>query len=111
MPPLGYDFFSDSGDPMDQNGHGTHCAGIIGAVHDDLGAHGVVPDALIMALKSLGFSNFGEFPFSEQSSRLHERCAQEFERMVRKDGVPPQPYNDFLCSPVSLEFSYVESKL
>jgi len=27
----GYDALQNSGDPMDENGHGTHCAGIIGA--------------------------------------------------------------------------------
>src|SRR5204863_189324 len=27
----GYDALKNDGDPMDENGHGTHCAGIIGA--------------------------------------------------------------------------------
>ena len=29
----GYDFINDDNDPTDDNGHGSHCAGIIGASH------------------------------------------------------------------------------
>jgi thermitase len=31
----GYDFANNDGDPMDGNGHGTHCAGTIAAEHDN----------------------------------------------------------------------------
>jgi thermitase len=31
----GWDFFNNDNDPMDDNGHGTHCAGIIGAKGDN----------------------------------------------------------------------------
>jgi len=31
----GYDFVNDDGDPMDDNGHGTHVAGITGAIMDN----------------------------------------------------------------------------
>lgn len=36
----GYDFYSRDGDPVDEFGHGTHCAGIVGARGDN--ATGVV---------------------------------------------------------------------
>lgn len=42
-----------SGDPMDDNGHGTHCAGTIGAVANDIGVVGVNRRVKIMALKFL----------------------------------------------------------
>ena len=32
-------------DPMDGQGHGTHCAGVIGAVHNDIGVAGVMAEA------------------------------------------------------------------
>lgn len=32
---FGYDFFDVDGDPVDENGHGTHCAGIVGARGDN----------------------------------------------------------------------------
>ncbi len=50
----GYNFVKDSGDPMDDNGHGTHCSGTIGAIGDDnYGIVGVAWKAKIMALKFL----------------------------------------------------------
>lgn len=44
---------SQDADPMDQNGHGTACAGIIAGVLDSLGDYigGVAPDAKLYALK------------------------------------------------------------
>jgi len=38
-------------DPMDQYGHGTHCAGIVSADNDELLEVAVAPKAKIMALK------------------------------------------------------------
>jgi thermitase len=39
---VNYDFVNDDDDPMDDNGHGTHCAGIIGAtMNNALGIAGV----------------------------------------------------------------------
>lgn len=48
----GYDFWDDDGDPDDHNGHGTWCAGIIGAVgNNGTGVTGVCWDVAIMALR------------------------------------------------------------
>jgi subtilisin family serine protease len=56
----GYDFYNDDGDPMDDNGHGTHIAGTIGAVGNNaLGVTGVNWNVGIMALKFLGSSGTG----------------------------------------------------
>ena len=53
----GYDFINGDGDPMDDNGHGTHCAGIIGAKGDNgKGISGVNKNVKIMALKILNES-------------------------------------------------------
>lgn len=49
----GYDFVSDDTDPMDDQGHGTHCAGTIAAAENGLGVIGVAPLSKIMALKGL----------------------------------------------------------
>lgn len=47
-------------DPMDDNGHGTHCAGIIGAEADnDEGIAGINWHVKIMPLKFLGRGGFG----------------------------------------------------
>ena len=47
----GYDFFNNDADPMDDNSHGTLCAGAIGAVADGVGVVGVCQKVKIMALK------------------------------------------------------------
>ena len=50
----GYDFVNNDGDPMDDFGHGTHVAGIIGAVGDNnQGVAGVAWNVQLMPLKFL----------------------------------------------------------
>ena len=56
----GYNFVANNGNPMDDNGHGTHVAGTIGAVGDNgVGVAGVDWHAKIMALKFLDSSGSG----------------------------------------------------
>ncbi|MFO0916810.1 MAG: S8 family serine peptidase [Planctomycetaceae bacterium] len=48
----GFDFFDDDNDPMDEQNHGTHCAGTIAGVgHNGIGVVGVNWKARIMALR------------------------------------------------------------
>lgn len=47
----GYNFVKNNDNPMDDNGHGTHCAGIVVAVDNEVGVIGVAPDASLYALK------------------------------------------------------------
>ncbi len=54
----GADIFYNDSDPIDDHGHGTHCAGIIAAVgNNSLGVVGANWQAKIMAIKS--FNNLG----------------------------------------------------
>ena len=56
----GFDADADAGDPMDDNGHGTHCAGIIGAEgNNGIGISGINWNVSIMPLKFLGKGGFG----------------------------------------------------
>ena len=56
----GYQFGGVDGDPMDDNDHGTHCAGTIGAVADNgFGVVGVSHEVSIMAVKFLSSSGSG----------------------------------------------------
>ncbi len=56
----GFDADANAGDPMDDNGHGTHCAGIIGAEGDNgEGIAGINWNVRIMPLKFLGRGGFG----------------------------------------------------
>ena len=55
----GYDFANKDGDPIDDHGHGTHCAGVIGASHNGIGVAGVMSKVKIVALKFLTGSGSG----------------------------------------------------
>ncbi|HNU06862.1 MAG TPA: S8 family serine peptidase [Pyrinomonadaceae bacterium] len=56
----GFNAVDNMNDPMDENGHGTHCAGIIGAKGDnDEGIAGINWKVEIMPLKFLGRGGFG----------------------------------------------------
>ncbi len=56
----GYNAIENSGDPMDENGHGTHCAGIIGAEGGNgIGISGVNWKVKIMPLKFMNKGGFG----------------------------------------------------
>ena len=56
----GYNAIANTGDPFDENGHGTHCAGIVGAVGDNQrGIAGVNWKVRIMPLKFMNAGGFG----------------------------------------------------
>ena len=51
----GYDFYDDDEDPMDEQDHGTHCAGTIAGVgNNGVGVVGVCWKAKIMAMRFMG---------------------------------------------------------
>ena len=56
----GFNAVDNAADPMDENGHGTHCAGIIGAEGgNDVGITGVNWKIRIMPLKFMNAGGFG----------------------------------------------------
>ena len=56
----GFNATNNQSDPMDDNGHGTHCSGIIGAEGDnDEGIAGINWKVQIMPLKFMGRGGFG----------------------------------------------------
>jgi subtilisin family serine protease len=56
----GYNFSNDTPDPLDGHGHGTHCSGTIGAIHDNkVGVAGVMSDVTIVPVKFLGDDGSG----------------------------------------------------
>jgi len=55
----GYNFVNNSGDPQDDYGHGTHCAGVIGASHDTIGISGVMAQVSLVAIKFLNQEGVG----------------------------------------------------
>ncbi|MEZ2239592.1 S8 family serine peptidase [Microcoleus sp.] len=55
----GWDFVNNDNNPMDDNNHGTHIAGLVAAKKDGVGMTGVAPTAKIMPLKILDRSGSG----------------------------------------------------
>ncbi|MGX4767902.1 S8 family serine peptidase [Bacillus mojavensis] len=56
----GYSAVSYTSSYKDDNGHGTHIAGIIGAKHNGYGIDGVAPEAQIYAVKALDQNGSGD---------------------------------------------------
>ncbi|HQC13137.1 MAG TPA: S8 family serine peptidase, partial [Methanoregulaceae archaeon] len=56
----GYNFIDQNADPADDNGHGTHCAGTIGASgNNGIGISGVAWNGRVMPLKCLNSQGYG----------------------------------------------------
>lgn len=52
---VGYDYYAFDADPTDETGHGTHVAGIVGAVGNNaIGVIGICPTVRIMPLRFIG---------------------------------------------------------
>lgn len=54
----GWNCVGDNNDPMDDNGHGTHVAGIIAAENNDIGSVGIAYNCKIMVLKAGNSSGY-----------------------------------------------------
>lgn len=63
---VGHDFVNEDGDPRDDNGHGTHVAGIVAGDGDDM--TGVAPEATLAAYKVL--DRFGNGRLSDVMAGL-----------------------------------------
>lgn len=59
FPHHGYDYVNDDDDPMDDMGHGTHCAGTVCGDGTAGSQTGVAPDATLMCIKSVRSDGFG----------------------------------------------------
>lgn len=57
----GYDAYGQGKEYSDLQGHGTHCAGISAAIHNDIGVAGYAPDAKLIAVKVLGDNGSGSY--------------------------------------------------
>lgn len=54
----GWNFVGNNNNPMDDNGHGTHVAGIIGAANNDIGVTGIAYNCKIMPVKAGNSSGY-----------------------------------------------------
>ena len=69
----GWDFYDNDNDPLDENGHGTICAGIAAAVtNNDEGIAGVCWNCQIMPIKVNGLYNTEDIPDYCHSPVFHK---------------------------------------
>ena len=54
----GWDFVGEDNSPLDDNGHGTHVAGIIAAENNNIGCVGIAYNCKVMALKAGNSSGY-----------------------------------------------------
>lgn len=59
FPNHGYDVVNHDNDPMDDYGHGTHCAGIVAGQGNSGTQTGIAPGAKIMAIKVMDDTGYG----------------------------------------------------
>ena len=59
FPHHGYDIVNNDNDPMDDKGHGTHCAGTVLGDGTAGSQTGIAPDAVLMCVKSINAEGFG----------------------------------------------------
>ncbi len=58
----GYDFINNDDDASDDNGHGTHCAGVsAGITNNGVGIAGVAPNCRLMPVKVLSAAGSGSY--------------------------------------------------
>ena len=57
----GFNFVNNTPDPLDDNGHGTHVAGTIAAMYNDIGVVGAAPKASLYSLKALDNNGSGSY--------------------------------------------------
>ena len=76
---LGHDFYSGDYDPRDENGHGTHVAGTIGARSNGLGVVGVSWQVDLLPVRALGPTGSGT---SESIANALIYAAQNGARVV-----------------------------
>ena len=80
----GYDFANDDGDPFDDNGHGTHCAGTIGGVGDNgVGVVGVNWEVSLMGLKFLDANGSGSTSDAIQAVNYATMMRNQYGQNVR----------------------------
>lgn len=90
----GWNFVNDKANPTDEHGHGTHVAGIIGAIADPLtGVSGVAHRVSIMAVKYYSDSNPGSINL-RNTVRAVNYAVDHGAQIINYSGGGPEPSED-----------------
>jgi hypothetical protein len=101
----GYNFASNSGNVSDVHSHGTHVAGIVGAVVNGTGIYGTYSRALLVPLKALSDSGIGStYDISRAIRYAADTGVPVINMSLGGPGTPSQ--SNLLCSSIT----YARSK-
>lgn len=89
----GHDYVNKDTNPIDDHGHGTHVAGIVGALRDGVTVVGVAPEVDLYAVKVLDSSNRGKWGYL--LSALDWCVANEISVATLSLGGPSYPGSTF----------------
>jgi thermitase len=88
---IGWNFVSNQGNPIDEHGHGTHVAGIIGSViNPEHGTSGVVQEVSLMPIKYYSDKNSGLVNLSNTVKAIHY-AIEHGARIINYSGGGPDP--------------------
>ncbi len=104
----GYDFVNEDGDPFDDNGHGTHLAGTIGAVgNNGVGIVGVNWTVRIMALKFLTSTGSGTTADAVRAVDYATAMGADLTNNSYGGGTFSQTFHDAIASAGAAESAFV----
>ena len=81
------------------DGHGTHCAGIVGARKNDMGVIGVAPECELVIVKVLADTGWGDFEWIAQGIQIAvSRGANIINLSLGSNVEPPQVVHDAIIA-------------
>jgi subtilisin family serine protease len=96
---MGYNFIANSGNALDDQGHGTHVAGIIGSSINGAGSFGTNSNASLVALKVLDSTGVGSsYDIAEAINYAANNGIPVINLSLGGTG---NPANDMICSAIA----------
>jgi subtilisin family serine protease/methionine-rich copper-binding protein CopC len=98
----GWDFVNNDNDPMDDNFHGTHCAGTIGAVgNNGLGVAGVCWEVSLVGLKFLGANGGGALSDAVEAVFYSNTLGGDAQKKITSNSWGGGPYTQTLADAIA----------
>ena len=95
---VGWNFVANSNNPFDDNGHGTHTAGTIGAIgNNGVGVVGVNWKVQIMSLKFLDSTAAGATPAAAAAIQYSADHGAGLEQQLREAAAPSSRHPDAIA--------------
>lgn len=108
----GRDWVAGDACALDENGHGTHVAGIIAARRDNgAGIAGVAPDARILPLRIADADGMGEYPHMNEAIRAAADAGAEVVNISFGGGVATGQVGDWAPTEEAIDYAFGKGTL